>query len=465
MSIEEPSLAESAATGEAHPVEEAAHWSDRTMRRLAQAQVSGVLTMLIGAVLFAVGETRSTLTHNLLSSSGLSLLTIGLIVIVAASRTRHIAPDRSFVPLPITNPRMWFVLLWGAGLAASAILSALDMADVVNQLIMLALSMALMAVGCLWAVRWLGGQRAKFWPIHSPLLLRWVPAWTVQWAGVWGAASTLLAILIEAAPLWAVALLSGTALREVPPTRLSSYEGLERAIHSPLLLAVIFAGAVIGAPLAEEAVKAVGLRGLRRWIHSPADGWLLGFAAGLGFGLLEGAFNLDTTQNWLVGGWLRLAALLLHGLATSLTGLGYARYLQTQHRSELWRGYLRAVAMHGTWNACAVTIAFLGIMLGLSTFTLDVVLICFVGLLIIGAVVLMALMLRRVATAGAQSGIQEDHQQAGVPLPGGWSPMGFNLGWRFVGRRPIFVPMPAPSDQSLGGSPVNPIDQKPPEGS
>jgi len=62
----------------------------------------------------------------------------------------------------------------------------------------------------------------------------------------------------------------------VPQTRLSSYQGLERAIHSPALLVVIFAGAVIGAPLIEEAVKAAGLRGLRRSIQRPADGWLLG---------------------------------------------------------------------------------------------------------------------------------------------------------------------------------------------
>jgi hypothetical protein len=40
-----------------------------------------------------------------------------------------------------------------------------------------------------------------------------------------------------------------------------------------------------------------------------------------------------------------------------------------------------------------------------------------------------------------QTGIQEDHQQANVPLPGGWSPMPFNIGWRLVGRCPIFVPV------------------------
>jgi hypothetical protein len=175
--------------------------------------------------------------------------------------------------------------------------------------------------------------------------------------------------------------------------------------------------------------------------------------------LLESAFNLDTTENWFLGGWMRLAALLLHGLATSLTGLGYARYLQTQQRGELWRGYLRAATMHGLWNASALTIAFLGVAVSLSEFALNTFLICFAGVLIMGAVVLMVLLLRRVSTASVQSSIQEDYQQAQVPLPEGWLPMKFNLGWRLVGRRPIFVPVTAaPGDPSLGGSSANPID-------
>lgn len=441
---------------------EASHWSDRAAQRLAQARMISVLAVVIGAVLFAAGETRSSLVSGLLSSGGLTLLTVGVVVFVAASRTRGMAPDRSFAPRSITTPRMWFVLLWGGGLAAAALLSALSMPHMADQLIMLMLAMAAMTAGSLWIVRWISGQRAKLWPASSGLLLKWVPAWTVLWAAVWGASSTFFAIMLEAAPLLGVALLSGTAFKEVPQTRLSSFEGLEEALRNPVVLALIFAGAVIGAPLIEEALKAVGLRGLRRWIQQPADGWLLGFAAGLGFGLLEGAFNLDTTENWFLGGWMRLAALLLHGLATSLTGLGYARYLQTQRRGELWRGYGRAVIMHGLWNASALTIAFLGVALGLSAFTLNVILICFAGVLIIGAIILMVLMLRRVATASVQSSIQEDHQQANVPLPGGWQPMPFNIGWRLVGRRPIFVPVTMQPDAPVSGSSANPIDQKPP---
>jgi RsiW-degrading membrane proteinase PrsW (M82 family) len=436
MDIETSAAGESAGTGEAGGAQ-SHDWSAQALRRLTQARVMGWLAVVIGAALFAAGEARSTITHNLISSSGLTLLVVGLVLIVAAARTRGIAPDQSFLPRPIMNPRMWFVLTWGAGVAVAVALSFLTLPEVVEQLIMLALSLGLMAAGSVWALRWLSGQRVKFWPAGSEFLPRWVPSWSVLWAGVWGAASTFLAIVLEAVPVLIIAFVSGTAFDEVPQTRLSSYQGLERAFHNPALLVVIFAGAVIGAPLVEEAAKAVGLRGLRRSIQRPADGWLLGFAIGLGFGLLEGAFNLDTTQTWVVGGWVRLAALLLHGLATSLTGFGYARYLQTQRRGELWRGYGRAVIMHGLWNACALTMAFIGIGVGLSAFTLNVLLVCLAVLLVILPVILMVLLIRRVARAGAQSSIQEDYQQAGMPLPGSWSPMKFNFGWRFVGSRPM----------------------------
>jgi hypothetical protein len=63
--------------------------------------------------------------------------------------------------------------------------------------------------------------------------------------------------------------------------------------------------------------------------------------------------------------------------------------------------------------------------------------VCLVGLLVVLPAILMVLLIRRVARAGVLSGIQEDYQQAGVALPGGWSPMKFNFGWRFVGSRPI----------------------------
>ena len=64
-----------------------------------------------------------------------------VVMIVAAARTRGIAPDQSFMPQPVMNPRMWFVLTWGAGIAVAVFLSLLRLPEVVEQLIMLALSL------------------------------------------------------------------------------------------------------------------------------------------------------------------------------------------------------------------------------------------------------------------------------------------------------------------------------------
>jgi hypothetical protein len=169
-------------------------------------------------------------------------------------------------------------------------------------------------------------------------------------------------------------------------------------------------------------------------VLDPAPGRRLAAGFYIGLGFVWKAFNLDTTRTVF---WAAAAGGLLCTGWQPVTGFGYARYLQTQQRSQLWRGYGRAVIMHGLWNACALTMAFIGIAMGLSAFTLNVLLVCLAGLLVVLPAILMVLLIRRVARAGVQSSIQEDYQQAGVLLPGSWSPMKFNFGWRFVGSRPI----------------------------
>lgn len=373
-------------------------------------------------------------------------------------RTHGISPVQLFAPASIVNPRMWFVLLWGAGIGLVVMLNAIAPSETTEQILMLIVSTPLMVVGGLWVLRWLGGQLSRQWPQDSATAtlvpLQWMPAWTVIWAGVWGPISTVAAFVIEAAPVLLLVLLSGASFNEVSRTQLSPYESLMRVLHNPVLLVLTFLGAVVAAPIIEEAAKALGLRWLHPWIKHPTSGWLLGLAAGLGFGMLEGAFNLDSTSNWLVGGWVRLAALLLHGLATSLTGLGYARYLQSNRRSDLWRGYGRAVIMHGAWNASAIG---LGAIAGTAFLSRSLLLTCAGALAVVGLIVFMVLLIRRVSKAGVQTGIQEDFQQAGVPLPIDWRPMRFNLGWRLVGNRPVYAATEAASTPD-SGAPQPPDD-------
>jgi len=425
-----------------------AHWSDRAQQRLQQARFVGLLMVLGGAGMFVIGSTLSGLLTSFLANGGLTLLITGIVVIAAAMRTHGLSPAQKFGPAAVTNPRMWFVLLWGAGIGLVVMLNLVQPSATTEQILMLIIATPLMVVGGLWILRWISGQLARQWPHNTAQLsLQWVPAWTVIWAGVWGLISTFGAFVVEAAPVLLLAILAGASFNEVARTPLSQYESIMRVLHNPVLLIITFLGAVVAAPLIEEAAKAFGLRWLRPWITHPTSGWLLGLCAGLGFGMLEGAFNLDSTSNWLAGSWVRLAALLLHGLTTSLTGLGYARYLQSQRRSDLWRGYGRAVLMHGTWNACAIGLA---VIASAAVLSQNLLFICVGPLAVVGVIVFMILLIRRVSKAGVQTSIQEDLQQAGVPLPLSWRPMKFNFGWRLVGNRPAYAAAEAVSTSDAG---------------
>src|SRR5512139_2110209 len=165
---ETPEIIEPAAAGETagevQPHEEAAQWSAEAVGRLVQARASGLVAIAIGALLFAVGESRRTLVSSLASNGGLTLLMAGLIMIVAAVYTQRLAPDQSFEPRPITSPRMWFVLLWGGGLAVAVLLLSGEQERLVEQLLLLLLGSLLMLAGGVWILRWLVGQRRKLWP-------------------------------------------------------------------------------------------------------------------------------------------------------------------------------------------------------------------------------------------------------------------------------------------------------------
>lgn len=418
-----------------------AAWSDRAVSRLQLARALGLVLAFGGAAVFLFSTTQSSWLSGFVSNGSLTVSIVGLAILAAAVRTRGSAPARSFVPRPVVSARMWFVLLWLGGCGVAALLLWADPAATTEQIIMLSLSTTLMALGGVWLLNWLSGQLAQRWPIDPAAPLRLLPGWTVIWSGVWGLISTLLAVVIEGAPVLLLAVLSGVAFTEVSRPTQSSLESLMHVLRNPLLVLVVIVGAVIGAPIVEEAAKAVGLRWLRPWIRCSADGWLLGLAAGLGFGVLEGAFNLDSPGTWFVGGWVRLATLLLHGLTTSLTGLGYARSLQSQQRGDLWRGYRSAVIVHGLWNACALGLTLAAASAGVGALSISPLFACGGLLLGLGLLVFMVLLIRRTLRAAVETNVQEGFQQAQATLPSSWQPMKFNLGWRLVNRRPIY---PAP---------------------
>jgi RsiW-degrading membrane proteinase PrsW (M82 family) len=235
-------------------------------------------------------------------------------------------------------------------------------------------------------------------------------------------------------------------------TSLETGDILGEVLSQPLVLIGLFVAVAIVAPMIEEAVKALGLRLMRRTIQRPIDGLTLGMLIGIGFGVMESGLYLSSLSGWLIGGWLRLSTLILHGIATSLVGVAYARSLISGKRGDVLAGYGRAVLLHGLWNASAI-----GIAVGFNNSAL----LCLGLPCLIILLLLIVRMIPRTVLAGVQTVIHEGYQQAGANLPAEWSPSDYGIGWRLMGSRPrrgvrvvpeatLESPTLSPGDQSPG---------------
>lgn len=418
-------------------------WSASARRRLTLAMAAGAVMMVLGVALWWLRTSNQPfVAAALLSEASLYLVPFGAIVLALAWRTRALSPEQDYQPQPIFKPRIWFILIWIVGVVVTlgSVASATDLLTPAerspfDQALRLVLVSALYVVGAVWVFRWVAEKLRLAWPAAEQAWLRWPRTWLIAWAAVWGAAS----IVISDLALVVVNLVLNprsfaTATQFTEPDEV--WNTVFQLLDDPRRAVAVAIGAVllvvVVAPLLEEALKALGLRFMRRWLHRTSDGLLLGLACGLGFGVLESGLYLYGLDNWLVGGWLRLGTAIMHGVATSLVGVAYVRSLYSHQRSDVLRGYLRAVAMHATWNGSVV---FVVVALGFLGFSP-----CLALLVGLGSIVLLGLMLGRVlprtTTAGAQTAVQEDFSRAAVPLPRDWAPMPYNIGWRFVGSRP-----------------------------
>jgi hypothetical protein len=122
-------------------------------------------------------------------------------------------------------------------------------------------------------------------------------------------------------------------------------------------------------PLAEEAVKTigVGLMGYRRPSLPQAVLW--GLAAGAGFAAAEGLLNATgSLDGWLPGVLLRIGTTLLHCLTGALMGLAWYQILVRRRWSRGLLLYVMSVAIHGLWNGLALAMVLLSLgALGAST--------------------------------------------------------------------------------------------------
>jgi len=166
--------------------------------------------------------------------------------------------------------------------------------------------------------------------------------------------------------------------------------------------------------------------GARSSARQTAGCWLCHW---FGLRFLEGAFNLDATENWFLGGWCGWPHCCCMGWPPVSRLRLRALSADTTARPVV-AGLRAAVIMHGLWNACALTMAFVGIAMGLSAFTLNVLLVC-VSVCWSFSAILMVLLIRRVARAGVQSSIQKTINRR-VCCCRQLVAMKFNFGWRFV---------------------------------
>lgn len=161
----------------------------------------------------------------------------------------------------------------------------------------------------------------------------------------WGA---VFSVLIAA--IFSLILLS--LFRDVGPI----YEVLSRRFLNPEMIL----GALIVAPLVEEAAKLLGVRPGRRHTDVRVDGIVYGAAAGLGFSatenLLYGLVALveaDPSTSLLVIAFRSFSSSFLHASATAVAGYGLAKSWLTRRPAALAPFYIGAVIMHAVFNFLA----------------------------------------------------------------------------------------------------------------
>ena len=126
-------------------------------------------------------------------------------------------------------------------------------------------------------------------------------------------------------------------------------------------LAILF---VVIVPLLEELIKPLGvmLTSYRR--PSPAQVFLWGLANGAGFALVENVFNTLFALNvWGVVMVMRVGATMMHCLGSSLVALGWQNMLTTRRPWNFFCMYGLSVTLHAAWNATAVGVVSVSLLL------------------------------------------------------------------------------------------------------
>src|SRR4030095_3220829 len=111
-------------------------------------------------------------------------------------------------------------------------------------------------------------------------------------------------------------------------------------------------------PALEEIFKPLGVWLLAGKLKSPAQGFTLGALSGAGYALIETIGVSSQTVEWASLLFSRIGTGVLHITTSAL--MGAAIVLAWRERRYLWLLgiYILAVALHGLWNALAITYTF-----------------------------------------------------------------------------------------------------------
>lgn len=192
-----------------------------------------------------------------------------------------------------------------------------------------------------------------------------LPSWrSLALSFAWGAAcATTLAIFLEAVAdsLISIGVLAGAdAFRGVSTSEeFGRVLGeADRYLSEGELLFAAFALFSISAPVCEEPAKALGVRLLRPGATTRYSVFVLGVAAGVGFGTLEailyGAAVLDETPGeWWLLMLLRGGAASMHAVATGLFALAIFDFNERRWGRALAL-IVASLAMHAAWNGMSV---------------------------------------------------------------------------------------------------------------
>lgn len=130
--------------------------------------------------------------------------------------------------------------------------------------------------------------------------------------------------------------------------------------------------AVIIAPFAEEAAKAIGIYRAGKDLDEVEDGLIYGSSVGLGFAATENlmygyiALAYGGVGTYVAVAFIRsISSTFLHASATSMTGYGIGKKTILGGTHRIWPYFLIAVFMHAVFNLFASMMTFFGLVVAI----------------------------------------------------------------------------------------------------